>query len=247
MALSQAVLGYGTRFLIAPDPDLPESYSEIDEITKIVCPAIQAAVIDATHMASPRRFREFISGMIDLGECSIDMNYVPSSATDDLILSILYQQSRQCKVVFPNTGDAIVEMRFYATVKSYEPVVPMDDKMSATLTMKVGGPLTRAKFVPAAAIMAGTGQVLPRISNTGHGAFASLSGSSSLEGRLPSLASSARASIPGTAGLSGRLSSELRAAATIRSDGTLFELPDDIELREDGGYELREDGGIEIR
>ena len=99
--------------------------------------------VEVTHMQSPNRYREFISGLLDGGEASFEMNFVPGSTSDDRIFELLnlptgVSRRRACRISFPNG----VTWSFDAEVTGYEPDVPFDDAMTATVTLKVSGGIT---------------------------------------------------------------------------------------------------------
>lgn len=141
MAASQAMLGYGSRFMIATDAS-PDVYQEMSEITTITPPSNTLDQIDVTHMQSPNRRREFISGLNDGGEASFEMNFIPGSTSDDRLFELLNlpvgaTRRRSLRIEFPNS----VSWTFDGELTGYEPSVPFDDKMTATVTFKVSGDL----------------------------------------------------------------------------------------------------------
>lgn len=128
-------IGHGSSFEIAT-ADSPLDFVSISEVMSISPPSDTIDVIDATSMDSANATREFILGLNDPGECSFEMNFVPGSASDDLIQSV--RQAREavtCRITFPNT----VRWTFLGILTGYEPAVPFDDKMTATVTFKVTG------------------------------------------------------------------------------------------------------------
>lgn len=139
MTATQASIGYGTTFGIADD-NSPDNYITVAEVFDITPPSQKIDQIDATHSESPDRFREFIQGLIDAGETSFDMNFVPGSASDILIQSLRDGSSRSCRITFPNAAT----WTFTGVLTGYEPKVPTADKMTATVTFKVSGSIVAA-------------------------------------------------------------------------------------------------------
>jgi Lambda phage tail tube protein, TTP len=142
MPASNALLGYGSTFQIISDSS-PDVYVDLAEITTITPPSATLDQIDVTHMQSPNRTREFISGLIDGGEASFDMNFIPGSTSDDRLFELLNlpvgaTRRRACRISFPNG----VTWSFDAELIGYEPTVPFDDKMTATVRFKTTGTLT---------------------------------------------------------------------------------------------------------
>jgi tail tube protein len=142
MPASNALLGFGSVFEIVSDtsPDLFVAMSEIKSITP---PSVDVDQVEVTHMQSPNQFREFISGLLDGGEVSFEMNFIPGNTSDDRLFELLnlptgVSRRRACRISYPNG----VTWFFNAEVTGYEPDVPFDDAMTATVTLKVSGPIT---------------------------------------------------------------------------------------------------------
>jgi predicted secreted protein len=141
-AESEAMLGYGSHFQI--ETGSPADFVDLGEVFDITPPSSEVDQVDVTHMQSPGRRREFIDGLIDSGECSFEMNYIPGSVADLALLDILNtpvgeSRRRTCRIIYPNS----VTDTFSANLMNYEPTVPTDDKMTATVTFRVTGAITR--------------------------------------------------------------------------------------------------------
>lgn len=132
--MTQALIGYGSFFHVSQDDGT--TWIEIAEVFDITPPSSTVDQIDATHMQSPNRNREFISGLSDPGSASFEMNFVPGSPSDILIQSIRASGEQvQCRITFPNG----VTWEFTGQIESYEPAIPTDDKMTASVSFKVSG------------------------------------------------------------------------------------------------------------
>lgn len=143
MAASQAILGYGCTVEVSTGSS-PDVLQTIDEVTNITPPGNTLDQIDVSHMQSPNRRREFISGMADGGEFSCEHNFVPGSLTDQFLFALLNtpigtSRRRFVRLSFP-TG---ATWFFAGDLTGYEITVPFDDKMTATATWKVSGDVTR--------------------------------------------------------------------------------------------------------
>ncbi|AHK42211.1 putative major tail protein V [Ensifer adhaerens OV14] len=172
MAETLASIGYGSFFHVSQDDGA--TWIELAEVFDITPPSDTVDVVDATHMQSPNRTREFISGLSDPGEASFEMNFVPGSASDAKIREIRTAGSRvKCRITFPNS----VKWIFSGLVTGYEPAVPTDDKMTATVTFKVTGSYTSTpaaapvnSVLPAISGVAQVGQVLTAFAGVWSGA-----------------------------------------------------------------------------
>lgn len=134
MAETLTTIGYGSIFAVSTDGG--STYVDIAEVNDITPPSSTFDMVDATHMQSPNSDREFIIGLNDPGEMSLTMNFVPGSASDTKIQAIKQARARvKCRITFPNG----VTWTFSGLLMTYEPAVPTDDKMTATVTFKVSG------------------------------------------------------------------------------------------------------------
>ena len=130
-------IGLGAEFWLDSASDV---LTQLSEIISVALPNSQVEDVEATHMASPNRRREFVAGLIDDGEGTIEMNYVPGSATDQLIVAALADgEARDYKVVLPVADGSTWEVTGDCIVKGYERNAPIDDRMTATLTVRFTG------------------------------------------------------------------------------------------------------------
>ena len=126
---TNAAIGYATTLGIWNGA----SYTAVAEITSITPPGFSRDAIEATHMASPSQHREFIAGLVDAGEVALEINYVPAVA--EQLRTALTAGVGQFCITHPNG----VTCTFSGVVTSYQPSTPIDDKMTAAVTIKVSG------------------------------------------------------------------------------------------------------------
>ncbi len=130
-------IGLGAQFWLDSASDV---LTQLGEIISVGLPNSQVEDVEATHMASLNRRREYIAGLIDDGEATFEMNYVPNSATDQLIRAALSDGvTRDYKVVIPCSNGTDQSVEGDCIVKGYERNVPIDDRMTATLTIRFTG------------------------------------------------------------------------------------------------------------
>lgn len=135
MAASGVKIGYNTDFAIYNG----SSYVEVAEVTSITWPGYARDAVEATHLNSDDQFREYIPGLMDAGEVSIELNFVPS-ASDVIVAALTASTIGQFKI----TAQGGVNVVFKAIVTSYQAQSPVDDRMTATATFKVTGKPTWA-------------------------------------------------------------------------------------------------------
>lgn len=136
MAASNADTGYGSRFGIGATP------TYVAEVVSITPPGMTRDTVEVTHLESDGMWKEYIPSLKDAGEASITINYVPAVAASDALMTAFNTDSAQSfTILFPS---GTVKMTFSAIVTGYEIGDLVDDKMSATFTVKATGAVTLA-------------------------------------------------------------------------------------------------------
>lgn len=124
---------HGTRFLRFND--ITEEFEHVANVTSISGPSAEREEIEVTSHDSADGWREFIGGLKDPGEVSIDVNYVPgvhNPLFDDFNDSV-----RRYRIVFPDPDNTTWE--FEAFLSGFEVEAPFDDKAEASLTFRLTG------------------------------------------------------------------------------------------------------------
>lgn len=144
--MTDARIGYLAEMHLSTD-DSALNLTELAEIISVTPPNSQTEDVNATHMKSPNRRMEYIAGLIDDGEGTFEMNYVPGSATDLLIqAAVTAGDARAYKIVVPDGANGW-EISGTCIVKGYERNIPVDDRMTATMTVRFSGAPTEAAAV----------------------------------------------------------------------------------------------------
>ncbi|WP_046501620.1 phage tail tube protein [Streptomyces odonnellii] len=127
--------GYGVQLKRGDGAD-PEVFTAIANITNLTGPGLSRNTIDVTAHDSPDRYMEFIGGLIDGGDVSVDVNYNPA-VHDSLVADLEDDDPRNYQIVFPDP--AATTWTVPGIMTGFEPSAPVDDKLSASLTFKVAG------------------------------------------------------------------------------------------------------------
>jgi predicted secreted protein len=139
--MTEAQIGWGAQFWL---DSAGGTLTKLGEITGISLPAPETAEVEATHFESPSRRREYISGLIEDGEGTFEMNLVPGSATDVLIREAQSSgTTRDYRIVIPD-GAGTWQVDGFCIVRRYERNVPIDDRMTASVTVRFTGAITEA-------------------------------------------------------------------------------------------------------
>lgn len=133
-------IGWGTEFHLHNGTSL----IELVGVFNVGIPEATADDVEITHYKSPDKYREYIQGLKDRGEFVVEMNYVAGSATDILCQAALAAgDTRPFQTVLPDdAGDPAWEIDGTAYVKGYTRNIPVDDRMTAQLTLRVSGSVT---------------------------------------------------------------------------------------------------------
>lgn len=136
---TQAQIGHGTTFSINTSPGgSPDQYIPIAEVVSVKPPSLSRDNVDATHSQSPEKWREYIPGLRDGGEVTLEVNFIPSGLGTQQILSTFNSDDQVLsRVTFPDSPPTV--WQFSSFITQFEPDAPFDDKMSATVTFKLSG------------------------------------------------------------------------------------------------------------
>lgn len=130
---SQAKPGIGTQVFITRLTS-GSTRTKLAEIKDIEWPDSVADEIDVSHMDSGRN-KEFKAGMVDNGETTIPMNYVPGSPTD-VLLTELKATGEDVIIEYVLPGELTGE-KYEAFCKGYKRTTPMNEAMMAEATFRI--------------------------------------------------------------------------------------------------------------
>jgi len=104
------------------------------EITNISGPGISVDEVEITNHNSADDFKEFVAGLIDGGEFSVEGN-LTSAIVTGLYADLLARISKSYVVTFPNS----MTWTFSGYPKSFETDAPVDGKLGFSATFRVTG------------------------------------------------------------------------------------------------------------
>ena len=104
------------------------------EITNISGPGISVDEVEITNHNSANDFKEFVAGLIDGGEFSVEGN-LTSAIVTGLYADLLARASKSYVVTFPNS----MTWTFSGYPKSFETDAPVDGKLGFSATFRVTG------------------------------------------------------------------------------------------------------------
>lgn len=143
--MSDAISAFGTLLKMG-DGGTSESFTTIAEVSDIKGPKLSLDAIDVTNHSSTEAWREFVGGLLDAGEVSLSINFMPTETTHDpstgIISKLTDRGKHNFQMVFPD--DDATTWSFTALVTAFESSEPIDDKLAADITLKITGKPTLA-------------------------------------------------------------------------------------------------------
>jgi predicted secreted protein len=131
--MSDAQIGYGSKFLMQATT-AATTLTKLAEVTSVSLPNEQIAEVEVTHYESPGRTREYIAGLNDAGELTIGINWIAGKV-------------RTMRVVVPDSTANGQMFTFPGFVRGYERDAPIDDRMTAQITIRIAGAVTQVNGV----------------------------------------------------------------------------------------------------
>ena len=134
-----ALAGYGVMLKIG-DGGGSETFTTIAEVRDIEGPELEAEAKEVTSHDSGG-WREYIPTLLSGGEVSFDLNFIPTHATHSysagLVRDMVNRTKRNFQLVFPDSGTTT--WQFKALVVGFKPSGPVEDELSAEVTLQVTG------------------------------------------------------------------------------------------------------------
>ena len=127
-------IGYGSILAVTTTTGA----TEIGQIRNISGPGVSANDVDTTTLDSSSNYSTFACGLLDPGEVSFSVIYDPADSMHQRLAYYAGQRSSKTFTVYhaSSTGDTDA---FTAYVKGLGREIPLDDVISADITLKVSG------------------------------------------------------------------------------------------------------------
>jgi hypothetical protein len=139
--MTEARSGWGGEFHLSTDDD-PANYVELEEVVSFTLPDDTIDEIEASHLKSPGNRKEYIAGMIDGGDVTVEFNYVPGSDTDLALRNARDTRTiRAVKFGIPNKlGVVTHEVETFGFLKGYSRgPIEGGSKIAAQATFRITG------------------------------------------------------------------------------------------------------------
>lgn len=144
--MTDARIGWGAEVQVSSSSAVA-GLVEIGEVRSFNVPSDEADEHEVSHFKSPDRRKEFISGLIDGGEATVTVNYVPGSASDLLLTDAVEDgTTRAVRFIIPDqTGTAAWQITAAGFIKRYSPdTVEPNSPITATFNIRFTGAKSQA-------------------------------------------------------------------------------------------------------
>jgi Phage major tail protein 2. len=131
---------FGTQFLRGDGVTPTEAFTAIANVTTISGPSRSKETIDVTTHGSPDKYMEFIGGLKDGGEISLELNYDPAQVThQDLDADFEESAPRNYQILILPGDPEEHTWAIAGIITELSDEFPYDDKMARSVTLKVSG------------------------------------------------------------------------------------------------------------
>ena len=138
--MTDAISSFGTLLKIGGG-GTAEQFTTIAEVRDISGPPLGLGTEEVTSQSSPGGWREFVPTLLEAGEVTFDLNFVPTDPTHSysagLIDDMVSRTLRNFELVFPDTG--ATTWAFAAYVTGVEPDEPVEGALAASVTLTISG------------------------------------------------------------------------------------------------------------
>jgi len=110
-------------------------------VTRVQWSGLQSDQIDVSAMDGASAFREYVAGMIEPGEVTLDLNFDPGATSHAAMKTALEGRgTAQYAIKWSDAANTVYN--FTAFVRSMSGGGQYDDKLEGSVTLKITGPIT---------------------------------------------------------------------------------------------------------
>lgn len=146
MAANTGLAAYGTT-LSRGGTAIGDAYTEIADVVDLKPSGLTVTTLDASHLTSPSGVKESIPGMLDPGQWDLELSWNQGTSTHDTLLddiTTVPQTVRYWKIVFAPSSSPSATWKSLGYVSKFQVGAPHDGKLTASVTIKLSGPVTRS-------------------------------------------------------------------------------------------------------
>lgn len=126
--------------------DTTNGYVTVGQVDDISMPALALDAPDVTAHDSSSAYRQVVGGLKEIGEMSMTLIYDPAAASHVSKWTLLSNRDyTPFKLTFPDAGNTTFAFRAFVT--KFEPSAPVEDKLTASVTLRgTGDPKVESDF-----------------------------------------------------------------------------------------------------
>lgn len=114
------------------------STGEIAQVRSITGPGVDFGDVDTTCLDSSSNYRTFVPGLGDAGEVTLALVYDPAHASHKILAEAAVNRTSKVWTVYHGSSSNDSDT-FTGYVKSISREIPLDDLITADVTLKVTG------------------------------------------------------------------------------------------------------------
>lgn len=148
--MSDSLHGHGSSVLLSTTTH-PSNFTAIGNLINVGGPELTRDGLDISTMDSPNKFREFLPGMLDAGEITMEVNYDgTASGTADVLATKLTASNLTVTVRFGDhtTPSSESNWKSLGAITNLGNAIPFDDKVTQSITIKLSGVATYTDLEP---------------------------------------------------------------------------------------------------
>ncbi|MDG3040438.1 phage tail tube protein [Roseicyclus marinus] len=138
MTATLADIGYNSAFGI--EGGSPAAFTDVAEITAVTAPGLTRAAVEATHLKSPDRTKEFIPGLFERGEATFTLTF-EKDVYDTILTAATAVDGGRYRITLPD-GSTFTFNGFFTGLTS--PEATPEGKLECQGTIKPKGTVTYA-------------------------------------------------------------------------------------------------------
>ena len=122
----------------------PETFASVAEVKDIKPFKLKAETKETTHHGSAGGWRTFQATLIEGGECTFKINFLPDDTTHNfsagLAADLMNRQQRNYQIILPDT--TTTGYQFASIVTQFDPDGPVEGLLETDITLKITGAVT---------------------------------------------------------------------------------------------------------
>lgn len=140
-------IGYGVQLHASTDAlgltaASGASYTTIAQIRNLEGPSVENSEVDATCLDSTDNYREFLLSLLDPGNVSFDIAWDSTLASHVVLTNGLNNRNvHNFRIVLANSTASTNTIYFNGRVMSFQPTFPVDDLQTASVGLRLTGPV----------------------------------------------------------------------------------------------------------